>query len=327
MRCRTSPGGGTRPARSTTAAFASSPTRCSALGWGTCAGDGAAARRQGPLRRIWPSCRICTPTISTSGRIPFWRHVPVAVPGGALRAVPGLRRLRDRELVEVVPGDTVRVGHVVVEVVPAEHDGHRWPWSRRRAPALGYVVSGKARTYFAGDTDWSPVVREAVGRCDIALLPVGGWAAGWDPDTSTRRAPPASWPSSTPTTPFRCTSARCGRSAWTGPPGSLQPPRNGVRRARRPVASPLHGAGAAARGDGAARMCPIARRGEREPGSGRPRRMSTLSRRAQPDDMSGSCGLHPLQPEAAAAGRRYPAPRPTQRGDDWDARASARPGQ
>ena len=103
------------------------------------------------------------------------RHVPVVVPGGALRAVPGLRRLRDRELVEVVPGDTVRVGDVVVEVVPAEHDGHRWPWSRRRAPALGYVVSGKARTYFAGDTDWSPVVREAVGRCDIALLPVGGW--------------------------------------------------------------------------------------------------------------------------------------------------------
>ena len=89
--------------------------------------------------------------------------------------MPGLRRLRDRELIEVAPGDTVRVGDVVVEVVPAEHDGHRWPWSRRRAPALGYVVSGKARTYFAGDTDWSAVVREAVGRCDIALLPVGGW--------------------------------------------------------------------------------------------------------------------------------------------------------
>ena len=49
------------------------------------------------------------------------RHVPVVVPGGALRAVPGLRRLRDRELVEVVPGDTVRKGDVVVEVVPAEH--------------------------------------------------------------------------------------------------------------------------------------------------------------------------------------------------------------
>ena len=103
------------------------------------------------------------------------RHVPVVVPRGALRAVPGLRRLRDRELIEVAPGDTVRVGDVVVEAVPAEHDGHRWPWSRQRAPALGYVVSGAARTYFAGDTDCSAVVREAVGRCDVALLPVGGW--------------------------------------------------------------------------------------------------------------------------------------------------------
>ena len=182
------------------------------------------------------------------------RHVPVAVPGGALRAVPGLRRLRDRALVEVVPGDTVRVGHVVVEVVPAEHDGHRWPWSRRRAPALGYVVSGKARTNFAGDTDWSPVVREAVGRCDIALLPVGGWgptlgpghldaarAAGFLAELDAHHAVPVHFGTMWPVGPR------------TGPPGPLQPPRNGVRRARRPVASPLHGAGAAARGDGAAR--------------------------------------------------------------------------
>jgi L-ascorbate metabolism protein UlaG (beta-lactamase superfamily) len=103
------------------------------------------------------------------------RQVPVAVPRGALRAVRGLGRLRDRELVEVAPGDVVRVKDVVVEVVPAEHDGRRWRGSRRRAPALGFVVCGQARTYFAGDTDTSAVVREAVGRCDVALLPVGGW--------------------------------------------------------------------------------------------------------------------------------------------------------
>ena len=182
------------------------------------------------------------------------RHVPVAVPGGALRAVPGLRRLRDRELVEVVPGDTVRVGDVVVEVVPAEHDGHRWPWSRRRAPALGYVVSGKARTYFAGDTDWSPVVREAVGRCDIALLPVGGWGPTLGL-RAPRRGARRRLPGRARRPPRRSGALRhdvAGRPR-TGPPGPVQPPRNGVRRARRPVASPLRGAGAAARGDGAAR--------------------------------------------------------------------------
>ena len=73
-------------------------------------------------------------------------NVPVVVPRGALRAVPALRRLRDRELVEVGPGDAVRVGDLVVEAVPADHDDRRWPWSRRRAPALGYVVSGEGRT-------------------------------------------------------------------------------------------------------------------------------------------------------------------------------------
>ena len=102
-------------------------------------------------------------------------NVPVVVPRGALRAVPALRRLRDRELVEVGPGDAVRVGDLVVEAVPADHDDRRWPWSRRRAPALGYVVNGEARTYFAGDTGRSDAVQQAVGRCDIALLPVGGW--------------------------------------------------------------------------------------------------------------------------------------------------------
>jgi L-ascorbate metabolism protein UlaG (beta-lactamase superfamily) len=41
--------------------------------------------------------------------------------------------------------------------------------------ALGYVVDGEARTYFAGDTGLFDAMAEAVGRCDVALLPVGGW--------------------------------------------------------------------------------------------------------------------------------------------------------
>jgi L-ascorbate metabolism protein UlaG (beta-lactamase superfamily) len=102
-------------------------------------------------------------------------QVPVVVPRGALRAVHGLSRLRDRDLVEVEPGDTIRAGDVAVEVVPAEHDGRRWRGSRRAAPAVGYVVCGQARTYFAGDTDHSAAALDAVGRCDVALLPVGGW--------------------------------------------------------------------------------------------------------------------------------------------------------
>jgi L-ascorbate metabolism protein UlaG (beta-lactamase superfamily) len=107
--------------------------------------------------------------------------VPVVVPRGAPSAVRGLRRLAGRELVEVEPGDCVRVGAVSIRAVPALHDGRRWPGSRRQIPALGYVIEGRTRTYFAGDTDFYPDMPAAVGTCDIALLPVGGWGPGLGP--------------------------------------------------------------------------------------------------------------------------------------------------
>ncbi|MGW3204458.1 MBL fold metallo-hydrolase [Streptomyces sp. NPDC001135] len=99
----------------------------------------------------------------------------LVVPRGAPRAVPGLRRLRGLRVTEVVPGDVVRVGEVSVRVVPALHDGRRLPVGPRRSPALGYVVEGEARTYFAGDTGLFDAMAEWVGPVDVALLPVGGW--------------------------------------------------------------------------------------------------------------------------------------------------------
>lgn len=100
----------------------------------------------------------------------------VLVPRGALAAVPGLRRLRGRLLVvEVAAGDSTAVGDVTVRAVPAAHDGRRLPFGAHRTSALGYVVEGAARTYFAGDTGLFDGMAEAVGPCDVALLPVGGW--------------------------------------------------------------------------------------------------------------------------------------------------------
>jgi L-ascorbate metabolism protein UlaG (beta-lactamase superfamily) len=97
------------------------------------------------------------------------------VPRGARRAVPGLRRLGHLELTEVAPGDRVTVGAVTVRVVPARHDGRRLPLGPHRSPALGYVVEGEARTYFAGDTGLFDEMADEVGPVDVALLPVGGW--------------------------------------------------------------------------------------------------------------------------------------------------------
>jgi L-ascorbate metabolism protein UlaG (beta-lactamase superfamily) len=101
---------------------------------------------------------------------------PVLLPRGGLAAVPGLRRVRDRlRLTEVEAGESLDFGPLTVRVVPAAHDGRRLPYGPQRAPALGYVVEGAARTYFAGDTGLFEGMAEAVGDCDIALLPVGGW--------------------------------------------------------------------------------------------------------------------------------------------------------
>ncbi|MCC0095019.1 MBL fold metallo-hydrolase [Streptomyces flavotricini] len=101
------------------------------------------------------------------------------VPRGAPRAVPGLARVaaaRGLPVTEVVPGDEVDVrAGVRVRAVSARHDGRRLPFGPRLAPALGYVVQGSARTYFAGDTGLFEAMAAEVGPVDVALLPVGGW--------------------------------------------------------------------------------------------------------------------------------------------------------
>ncbi|MEC4018741.1 MBL fold metallo-hydrolase [Streptomyces sp. H27-D2] len=102
----------------------------------------------------------------------------LVVPRGTPGAVPGFRRMaqsRGLLVTEVEAGDEVVVRDVVVRAVPAAHDGRRLPIGPRRVAALGYVVSGEATTYFAGDTGLFDGMAEAVGPCDVALLPVGGW--------------------------------------------------------------------------------------------------------------------------------------------------------
>ncbi|QGV77704.1 MBL fold metallo-hydrolase [Streptomyces ficellus] len=100
------------------------------------------------------------------------------VPRGAARAVPALRRLgavAGLRITEVAAGDEVKVAELAVRAVPARHDGRRLPVGPHRSPALGYVISGAARTYFAGDTGLYDGMAAAVGEVDVALLPVGGW--------------------------------------------------------------------------------------------------------------------------------------------------------
>ncbi|MCX5172462.1 MBL fold metallo-hydrolase [Streptomyces antibioticus] len=97
------------------------------------------------------------------------------VPLGASRAVPALRRLGHLRIDEMAPGDVVTVDGLRIRAVPARHDGRRLPVGPHRSPALGYVVEGEARTYFAGDTGLFDELADEVGPVEAALLPVGGW--------------------------------------------------------------------------------------------------------------------------------------------------------
>jgi len=96
---------------------------------------------------------------------------PVLIPRGAGRL---LRRSR-LDAVEVTVGDVVAVGDATVTVVPAMHADTRWPWSRIRGEAVGFVVRGEGATYFAGDTSLFPEMENIAESLDVALLPVGGW--------------------------------------------------------------------------------------------------------------------------------------------------------
>ncbi|GAA3098153.1 hypothetical protein GCM10017687_06290 [Streptomyces echinatus] len=64
------------------------------------------------------------------------------VPRGAPRAVPGLRRLRELRITEVAPGDEVRIGEVLIRVVPALHDGRRLPVGPAALPGAGLCRGG-----------------------------------------------------------------------------------------------------------------------------------------------------------------------------------------
>ena len=78
------------------------------------------------------------------------------------------------EVIELNEGQRAPLGDIVVEAVHAEHDGRRHPFGPP-VTALGYLLEGPCRIYFAGDTDLFPAMSALAGRVDVALLPIWGW--------------------------------------------------------------------------------------------------------------------------------------------------------
>jgi L-ascorbate metabolism protein UlaG (beta-lactamase superfamily) len=97
-------------------------------------------------------------------------RAPLIVPRGL---GGGLRRRGLGPVTELSAGEAVDVAGVTVLATPAEHDGRRWPLGPPVA-ALGFVIEGPPRIYFAGDTDLFDEM-SGLGPVDVALLPVAGW--------------------------------------------------------------------------------------------------------------------------------------------------------
>jgi L-ascorbate metabolism protein UlaG (beta-lactamase superfamily) len=105
------------------------------------------------------------------------REVPLILPrgGGGL-----LKKRGFRQVVEVEAGEEIQLGTVTVRATQAEHNGSRLPFGTK-APALGYVVTGSRRVYFAGDTDLFSGMAGIARSLDVALVPIWGWGPSVGP--------------------------------------------------------------------------------------------------------------------------------------------------
>jgi L-ascorbate metabolism protein UlaG (beta-lactamase superfamily) len=117
------------------------------------------------------------------------RGARVVAPAGT---APALRRLGIRSTHELTAGDAVALSaEVTVRAVAAHHDGRRHPLGHPIA-ALGYLIEGPRRIYFAGDTElFAGMARLADPPLDVALLPIWGWgpslgAGHLDPEGAAR---------------------------------------------------------------------------------------------------------------------------------------------
>jgi L-ascorbate metabolism protein UlaG (beta-lactamase superfamily) len=114
------------------------------------------------------------------------RGVPVLTARGAGRF---LSRRGFTAVSEMAPGDNVSIGRLTIGAVEADHPSE----SRleRESEAIGFLIEGDRRIYFAGDTDLFEGMGDLGPMLDLALLPIWGWgptigAGHLDPERAAR---------------------------------------------------------------------------------------------------------------------------------------------
>lgn len=104
-------------------------------------------------------------------RLPGREELLVVVPRGGSRL---LTQRGFRNVAEVEAGEEVQIGALRIRATYAKH-GVGWVPFGTRVPALGYVVTGSRRVYFAGDTGIFEGMANMDRALDVALVPIGGW--------------------------------------------------------------------------------------------------------------------------------------------------------
>jgi L-ascorbate metabolism protein UlaG (beta-lactamase superfamily) len=105
------------------------------------------------------------------------RATPLLVPPGSRRF---FQRLGFESVTELGPGDSAPVGPLTVRAVEAHHDGGRRRFAAG-SEAIGFLLDGERRVYFAGDTDLFDGIDGIGLDLDLALLPVWGWGPSIGP--------------------------------------------------------------------------------------------------------------------------------------------------
>ncbi len=106
------------------------------------------------------------------------RAAPIVVPWGL---APHLRLHGHADVRTLRPWESVELDQWRVEAVPARHFGGRLPLVHTSG-YQGYVVSGPATIYFAGDTGFDAAMFREIARrfrLDLAVLPIAGAVVPW----------------------------------------------------------------------------------------------------------------------------------------------------
>ncbi len=105
------------------------------------------------------------------------RSTPLIVPAGSRGF---FERHGFAALTELWPGESAPVGPLTVRAVDAHHEAGRRRHAKQ-SEAVGFLLEGSRRVYFAGDTDLFPGMGEIGRELDVALLPVWGWGPSIGP--------------------------------------------------------------------------------------------------------------------------------------------------